>query len=213
MQEQVSRRVVAALEGWQQLNEAFAEQAFLSIYGSPMLQAAVGISAAGPKQPRKAMKSPLHRELLQEKISELKSRTAAGGLREALVRATLYAGMHRRAIDERGFETARRIRQAHGDMSLAEFKALVREQFHILLLDERAALDAIPAMLPADQEARVAAFDIVQQILGARGDLSDDDEKRLKELSGLFGLGGEESGAFAGRRYAARRPTAGARSS
>ena len=213
MQEQMSRRIVAALEGWQQLSESFAEQAFLSIYGSPVLQAAVGISSAGTKQPRKATKSPLHQELLQKKVSELKSRIAAGGLREAIVRATLYAGMHRRAVDERGFETARRIRQAHGDLSLSEFKALVREQFHILLLDERAALKAIPAMLPADREARIEAFNVIQQVLGARGALSDDDEQRLKEISGLFGLSGNESGDLASRRQGTRGPIVVARSS
>ena len=213
MQEQVSRQVVAALDGWRQLSESFAEQMFLSVYGSPALQAAVGISAGGQGAQRRATKSLLHQELLQRKISEVKSRVPIGGLREATIRAILYAGMHRRAIDERGFETARRIRQAHGDMSLSELKALVREQFHILQIDESAALDAIPAMLPADRETRSKAFNIVQQILGARGPLSDDDERRLKEVSRLFGLNGEESNAATRRRRGAMPTVVIARSS
>ena len=96
---------------------------------------------------RKAAKSPLHDELLRKRIADLKSRIPVGGLREAVVRALLYAGMPRAAVDERGFEAVRRIRQAHGDLPLPDFKALVREQFNMLLLDpggraRRAAVDA-----------------------------------------------------------------------
>ena len=84
---------------------------------------------------RKAAKSPLHRELLQKRIAELKSRIPVGGLREAVIRGLLYAGMARAAVDERGFEAVRRIRRTHGDMPLSDFKALVREQFYMLLID------------------------------------------------------------------------------
>ncbi len=35
-------------------------------------------------------------------------------------------------------------------MPLPAFKALVREQFNMLLIDPEAALAAIPSMLPAD---------------------------------------------------------------
>ena len=53
----------------------------------------------------------------------------SGGLREAVIRGLLFAGMGRAAVDERGFETVRRIRQRFSDVSLAVFKATVREQF------------------------------------------------------------------------------------
>ena len=103
---------------------------------------------------RKASKNLMHQDLLQKRIAELKSRIPAGGLREALMRGLLYAGMARGAVDERGFEAVRRIRKSHGDMPLAAFKALVREQFNILLIDTEAALAAIPSMLPPDAETR-----------------------------------------------------------
>ena len=74
-----------------------------------------------------------------------------GGLREALVRALLYVGMARNAVDERGFEAIRRMRTArqdHRQMTLAEFKALIRAQYMMLKIDEEAALAAIPGLLP-----------------------------------------------------------------
>ena len=83
---------------------------------------------------------------------------------------------------------ARRIREAHGDMPVAEFKELVREQFNILLIDQKAALEAIPSMLPSDLESREKAFELIHQVLRARGELSADDNERLKEIARLFGL-------------------------
>jgi hypothetical protein len=148
----------------------------------------VGIDPAATNRLRKATKNPLHRELLQKRIAELKSRIPAGGLRAAIIRGLLYAGMNRAAIDERGFEMARRIRKAHADMPIADFKALVREQFNILLIDEEAALAAIPSMLPPEMATREKGYDLIKQVLSVRGELSTEDKKRLSEVASLFGL-------------------------
>jgi len=163
---------------------------FLAVYGSPTLQAAVGVDPTGTQHLRKAAKNPLHRELLQKRIDELKSRIAIGGIRAAVIRGLIYAGVSRAAIDERGFELARKIRQAHGDMPIADFKALVREQFNILLVDQEAALAAIPSMLPPDTESREKAYVIISQIMSARGELSAEDKKRMGEVAKLFGVEG-----------------------
>ena len=137
---------------------------------------------------RSAPRSPLHRELLEARIAELKSRIPAGGLQEAVIRALLYVGMARASVDERGFEAVRRIRRAHGDMPLSMFKSLVRAQFNMLLVDQNAALAAIPAMLPPDRQTRLAAFELVGQALGARGEFSAEDRKRMNEVARLFGV-------------------------
>jgi hypothetical protein len=137
---------------------------------------------------RKASKHPLHDELVRKRIAELKSRIPAGGLREAVIRALLYVGLARAAVDERGFEAVRRIRRAHDDIPLQAFKALVREQFYILLVDTEAALAAIPSMLPADADTRRKGFDLIKQALSARGAFSDEDNKRMQRIARAFGL-------------------------
>jgi hypothetical protein len=190
MQENFSAQVVRALDVWRQATETWSERMFLAVYGSPTLQAAVGVDPTGTQHLRKAAKNPLHRELLQKRIDELKSRIAIGGIRAAVIRGLIYAGVGRAAIDERGFELARKIRQAHGDMPIADFKALVREQFNILLVDQEAALAAIPSMLPPDTESREKAYVIISQIMSARGELSADDKKRMGEVAKLFGVEG-----------------------
>ncbi len=150
LQENASRQIVATLDAWRDATEAFAEQMFFSVYGSPTLQAAVGVDPRAKQPPRRAAKSPLHRELIEKRIAELKAHIPIGGLREALIRALLFVGMARTGVDERGFEAVRRIRETQSDVPLATFKATVREQFYMLLLDAEGALAAIPSMLPAE---------------------------------------------------------------
>jgi hypothetical protein len=188
LQETASRQIVAALDAWRDASEAVAERTFLAVYGQPMLQAAVGVEPSSTQPLRKAAKSPLHRELLQTRIADLKSRIPVGGVREAVIRALIYAGTGRASVDERGFETVRRLRRAHGDIPLSVFKALVREQFNMLLVDEKAALAAIPGMLPADPEIRREVFGLVSLTLGARGEFSAEDQRRLNEVAQLFGV-------------------------
>ena len=202
MQENASRQIVAALDAWRDISETLAERTFMAVYGSPLLQAAVGIDPDSAQRPRQAAKNPLHRQLLEKRTAELRAHIPAGGLREAIIRALLYVGMTRRAIDERGFEMARRIRLAHDNMSLSDFKALIREQFNMLLIDEAAALAAIPSMLPPDAETRLKAFDLISEILGALGDLSDTDRTRLAEIARLFGV--DEKGNGSARRKPGR---------
>src|SRR5439155_24267541 len=104
-------QIVTMPDSWRDASEAWAERTFFSVYGSPSLQAAAGIDPAAVRSSRKASKSRLHHELLQTRIAELKSRIPSGGLPAAMIRALLYAGMPRGAVDERGFEMVRRIRR------------------------------------------------------------------------------------------------------
>jgi hypothetical protein len=135
MQEQVSNGIVESLETWRKAAERASEETFRTVYGSPALQAALGIDAKSTRRPRKAAKSVLHGVLVEKRIGELRAAIARGGPREALVRSILYVGQARGGADERGFEAVRRLRRDHagpGQLSLSDFKALIREQYFIL---------------------------------------------------------------------------------
>ena len=60
MQENVSEQIVAALDGWRDFIETVSERTFLTVYGSPALQAAAGIDPADTRPLRKPAKNPLH---------------------------------------------------------------------------------------------------------------------------------------------------------
>lgn len=172
LQESISRQIVDSLNAWRDATERMAEETFRAVYGSPALQAALGIDRHRP--PRKAAKSLLHEELAKSRIAELKERVTEGDLREGFARAVLYVSMARGGADERGFEAIRRWRAAQPAetrRTLAEAKALLREQYLMLLIDEEAALAALPRLLRADEGERRKALQLLEQILTARPSL------------------------------------------
>ena len=188
-QETISKQIVASLDHWRDLQESFSEAMFLSIYGSPVLQAAVGIDPQSTPARRPEMSSE-HRERLQARIAELKSRVGEGGLREAAVRGLLFVGMARGMADERSLEALRRVRPIEGGsrLTVAQFKAMVREQFFMLLLDQEAALAAIPKLLPQSPQERRAGFAAIHDVLSASAAVSGEVASRLRRVGELFGV-------------------------
>jgi hypothetical protein len=124
------------------------------------------------------------------RIAEIKSRTESGGVTEAAVRSLLYVGMKRGGADERSLEALRRLRgNDESRLTLSQFKALVREQFFLLLLDEDAALEAIPKMLPVDRDERRKALAGISQVLSATGEVSGEAGERFRRVVRLFDAG------------------------
>jgi Protein of unknown function (DUF3141) len=93
VQETVSEQIVAGLNSWRDGAEALAERTFLTIYGNPLLQVAVGIDPADTRPQRKAAKMPLHRELVEARIAELKSRIVTGDVREGAILIGMLPGI------------------------------------------------------------------------------------------------------------------------
>ncbi|WP_416066722.1 DUF3141 domain-containing protein [Rhizobium sp. ZK1] len=186
-----SRQIVTGLDAWRDAIEAMSEATFLAVYGSPFLQAAVGIDPASDKPHRRASKTALHAQALKARIEELRAAMNKGGLHEGMARSLLYVAMASGAADERGFAAIRRMRRSEDGMpkmTLAEFKALIRDQFLMLVIDEQAAVDAIPHLLPADEEERRLALSALRGVVSARGTLSGKTEERWQKIVDLFNV-------------------------
>ncbi len=188
-QAMVSEQVVAALNGWRDFQEASVEQLFLAIYGSPLLQAAVGVGPADPPPRRRPATEPERKAFVQQRIAELQAGMAEGGVREAALRALVYIGLGGQGADERAFNELRRIRAANQGVPLAEFKQVVREQYFRLMLDCDAALAAIPKMLPPDAASREQALDAVRRVVEAAGPPSGERAARMVRIEALFAGG------------------------
>jgi hypothetical protein len=192
MQEMASQGVVAMLDAVRVSREAMQEAVFLSVYGSPLLQAAVGVDPKSTRRPRQAPKSAILRQMADSRREALRARLTEGGLRAAVIRAAFDIGMARGSADERAWTLMHKVRQ-DGDgmvsLGLEDFKALVREQVELLFLDREAAVEALPAMLPADPAARGAALDLVKAIVEARGPVEGESERRFDAIRGLFSEG------------------------
>lgn len=190
MQEWFSDWMIATLDAYRDVRDDAAEAWFHAIYGSPFLQALVGLRASDESPRPRVGDDPAHHALVEQKITKLKQRIAGGGPREAVIRALLYIRMPEGEVDERGFNLLRRMRDETGKgLSLATFKQVLREQFLMLLLDERRAVNAIPTMLATDPELAIrmkGKLDRMIELVGVHSKLA---RARLAEVEALFERG------------------------
>jgi hypothetical protein len=117
-----------------------------------------------------------------------------GGLREGLARSLLYVAMANGVADERGFAAIRRMRRVEDGMppmTLAEFKALIRDQFLMLVIDQEAAVSAIVRLLPSEDDVRREALSSLREVLNARGALTGEAEQRWQRIVGIFDISEE----------------------
>jgi hypothetical protein len=178
-------------EGYRQTRDAMTEAMFLGVYGSPMLQAMVGLGTQQAPTERR-----IDRELVREADEakmrmELERRFEVGGLPQAVLRALIYVRMPGRSVDERGFTALQAIRAmqpVNNRMRMAELKACLKEQYLLVRLDEERAVRAIPRLLPDSEHARRTALEALLQVLGARGALPEEGLRRLNRVEALFGV-------------------------
>lgn len=182
----VSDAMVTVLNNYRDIHNTTVEQVFLMTYGSPVLQALLGLRASDESPRRRPGLEPERIAFVQERIAELKAKTATGDARDAAIRSLGYIGMGGAGVDERAFNQLAQMRTQYGDLSLEEFKRLVRDQYFSLLLDEEAAVEAIPAMLPAAVDARTNILEDIRRIALAAGDMDGERKKRLSRIETLF---------------------------
>jgi len=189
MQQQFSKTMVDALNLFRDVRDELIERTFHALYGSPLVQAACGISQNdGPPRPRPGL-LPSVLAAAEDEKRRLKGRIAEGNVLDAAARVLVYIGKAQHRIEKSTFDALRKLLLAHPEVSPAEFKAAVREQWAILAVDERAAIEALPQLLPADAPARQAFADFVQATVAATGKLNVDGQRRLREVLHLLETG------------------------
>ena len=104
-QQDISNAVIESLDRWRDFRDTWCERIFFAIYGSPLLQAAVGLSDEPAR--RKHADEPRHPAMVEQLIADLKARMAHGGLREAAIRAMIYVMLGEGVVDERTFAVIR----------------------------------------------------------------------------------------------------------
>ena len=195
IQEDVSRQIVAALDGYRDWRDSLVEASFHAIYGSPVVQALAGIRARdGEPRPRPG-RDPEELAFVAEQQAGLRRKFAEGGPREGFLRAIVYVRIPELAADERGFLMLRKLRDEHaGDMSLGQFKSAFRQQFLLVLLDPDEAVRTLPQLLAAMSDP-AAALRVLEEVAVAGGPLSKEGASRLAVIAKIFeGLAEERKG-------------------
>ncbi len=147
------RQIVTTFNLWRDATKEVAERTFLTVYGSPSLQAASGIDPADSRARR--ARRPADRSIAttgaaHRRVQRARSVAVACVKRWCALRSmSVWRG---KSADERGFEDhpggCGWRRPTTRSSRCSQFEQLVREQFFMLLIDEEAALAAIPSLLP-----------------------------------------------------------------
>jgi len=190
MQKAFSDQLVAGLDAYRGAHDQWVEKTFFAVYGSPMLQGLIGLNLDEPVR-RLPANSPQKEALRAGRIAELRARVGDGGLDAALVRGALYVVSAVRALDENCAKALNEARQRLLHLPLAAFKALVREQFYILLLEREAAVEAI-ATLVTDAAERRELVATVAAIAAADGVYTLAERQRLERLAEILAVAAPE---------------------
>ena len=195
IQEDISRQIVAALDGYRDWRDSLVEASFHAIYGSPVVQALAGIRARdGEPRPRPG-RDPEELAFVAEQKAGLRQKFAEGGPREGFLRAIVYIRIPELAADERSFLMLRKLRDEHAsDMSLGQFKSAFRQQFLLVLLDPDEAVRTLPQLLAAISDP-AAALRMLEEMAVAGRPLSKEGASRLAVIVKIFeGLAEERKG-------------------
>jgi len=185
----VSDVIASGLEMWGKARDAATETFFFNAYGSPVLQAMVGLRADETSVSRHIGRDVAREAAAKEAAIHLQQRIDQGGLIEAAVRALIYVRLPEGKVDERGFAALKQISAelpAAKRVGLARFKEIVKEQYLILLLDAERAIAALPRLLPANRRQCEEALTLVRRVLAARGALPEESRRRLERVEALF---------------------------
>ena len=185
LQKQVSDQITAALDAYRDARDPLEEQMFFGFYGSPFVQALLGINEDSIVRPVPGT-SP-------EKLAARRAQTTAyeamlktGGFDEALTRSVLYVRAADRALDQRCALALNVARQQLMHLSLAEFKTLVRDQFFVLQLEPERAIEVLPPLVP-EVDARKKLLKQARAIASAGDPLTEAERDRLARLAQALG--------------------------
>jgi pimeloyl-ACP methyl ester carboxylesterase len=186
-QQWTSNWITTSLNIFRDKRDQWLESLFHSVYGSPAVQALAGLKASEASPRRHPGIDSVYRAFVSQRIEELTWGISEGGAREAAIRAALYIRLPEGVVDERGFRLFQKMREEAGaGLTLAEFKKVVRDQFLCLLLDQRRAVAAIPAMLAKEPELARKMVAELKRLLDVVGVQSELGKARLAEIEALL---------------------------
>lgn len=184
----LSDQVEASLQAYQQVRDQSTERLFQELYGQRWLQTMVGLGVDGEPVRRRPGIEPEHQRFVASRKAELQGRVDQGGPHAAVMRSMIYVLGGAPATDERNFKRLRASREElEPNLKIAEFKALVREQFFILKLDRHQALKVLPDMLAGATNQEIDAhLAHIEHVLTASGTPGERAAKRLETIRECF---------------------------
>src|SRR4029077_14804617 len=103
MEKVASTWITTCWESYRLARDAMTEMMFMGVYGSPVVQATVGM-ANGSAPAHRRIERDLQHEVSEAKMRvDLEKRFEVGGLPEAAIRGLIYIRLPQQSVDERGY--------------------------------------------------------------------------------------------------------------
>jgi len=189
LEHQVSGQIEQALDQFRILRDDLQERWFKAVYESRWLALAVG---AGPAPARRGPQVSTweREELAALKRKEIEAAIETGTLTDAWARLLLYLRPKGEPGDERPFNMVRRMIEElkpESVPSLGVLKEALKRQAFVLALDEERAMAALPKLAP-EKDILKRGFDAALEVLRARGELTGQQNERVRRAAVLAGL-------------------------
>jgi hypothetical protein len=188
MQGLVSKQINTALDSYRDVRDRLVEQTFFAIYGSPVVQGLLGVRADDAPVRQLPAISPEQVATRKANAEAYAAKLTAGGFDEALVRAMIYVVSADRALDQRCALAMNVARQQLMHLSLDAFKALMRDQFFVLVLERKRAIDVLGTLVPTTEKREELQAQL-NAILAAAGAPTSAERERLARLAQVLGKG------------------------
>jgi hypothetical protein len=182
LQTQISDQITAALDAYRAARDQMSERMFFGFYGSPAVQALIGVGDDVRPPPGPVSERPASGASHEQSCA---AKLRAGGFDEALARAILFVTAAERTVDPYCALALCRARQHLAHLSLDQFKTLVRGQFSILQIMQDQAVDALTALTPKAEDRKIL-LERVQSIVGAGAAPTATQRDRLARLSKVW---------------------------
>jgi hypothetical protein len=196
LQKHMSDQIITALDAYRTARDKGTEQAFFRFYGSPIVQGLLGLNDGGKVRELPGT-SPVTLAERKARAKFYATMLRAGAVNEALARAVLYAIGAERCLDARCALALNVARQKFMQLSLDEFKVLVRDQFFVLLLKGDHAVEALADLVPGPA-ARKDLLAQVEAIVCAGDPPNAAERARLVRLSEALATPAEKATASKG---------------
>jgi hypothetical protein len=179
-----------ALTAYGAMIDTWKETTFQMIYGSPLLQATVGMLGTNTVPHLRLGRSVMRESAAQKLQLELQNKLSVGGPVEALLRSVNYIHRAERVVDERAFKSLAEYQNEMADteyLTFSQFKQALRTQALINGWNQEAALATLPDLLPEDAAEREKLLDAVRRVANVVGTLSGPTAERLAKIEAIFG--------------------------
>jgi len=194
MQEAVSAQIEATLKSFGDARDAMVEQLFFGVFGSPNIHNLFQMTEAEKALRRTPATTPAQITAWENEKLALAAKLSTGTYEDALIRAAISIVGSLGTMDSRTALTLNEARQSLMNLSLQDFKAMVRTQASILWLYRDQALTALPNLVPSEAK-RKELLRTIQAGALAIGPISEVEQDCLSRLAEALGLGSDSSQA------------------